>query len=186
MWLTRQSFSQIQHYHQEAVAKNKHEEAFNHDRDYICRIQTELEPFSSKSMPYFIEWWNFRINFGNSMAKNHSPGKQLCGSVQDSINNLTTGKSIKAIASRSTATATLASLDIVNWTRLLHEVHGNQFSLIDTLRLNFSKTSKEKKCWPDSFSKIEQSSGTTEISLPELTLIVENQWRYAEPFGRFV
>ena len=56
----------------------------------------------------FIEGWNFRINFGNSMVKNHSPGKQLCGSVQDSINNLTTGKYIKAIASRSTATATLA------------------------------------------------------------------------------
>ena len=124
----------------------KHEEASNHDRDYICRIQTALEPFSSKSMPYFIEWWNFRNNFGNSMAKNHTARKQLCGSVQNSTNNMTTGKSIKANASRSTSTATLALLDIVNWTRPYHNVHWNQLILVDTFRLNFSKTTKGKKC----------------------------------------
>ena len=63
-------------------------------------------------MSSFIEGWNFRINFGNSRAKNHTARKQLCGSVQNSTNNMTTGKSIKANASRSTATATLALLDI--------------------------------------------------------------------------
>ena len=56
-----------------------------------------------------------------------------------------TGKSITAIASHSTATATLESLDVVNWTRLFHEVHWNQLILVDTFRLNFSTTTKEKK-----------------------------------------
>ena len=126
----------------------KNEEASNHDRDYICCIQTALEPISSKSMPYFIEWWNFRINFGNSMAKNHTARKQLCGSVQNSTNNMTTGKSIEANASRSTSTATLALLDIVNWTRPNHNVHWNQLILVDTFRLNFSKNhwGKEMLC----------------------------------------
>ena len=144
MWFIQQSFSQKQHKHQMAVV-TKHEEAFNHDRDYICRIQTALEPFSSKSMSYFIERWNFRKNFGNSMANNHTARKQLCGSVQSSTNNMTTGKSIKANSSRSTSTATLALLDIVNWTRQYHNVHWNQLILVDTFRLNFSKTTKEKK-----------------------------------------
>ena len=186
MWLTKQSFSQIQHNHQEAVAKKNHEEAFNHDLDRICLIQTALEPFSSKSMPHFIEGWNFRITFGTSMAKNHTARKQLCGSVQNSTNNMTTGKSIKANASRSTATATLALLDIVNWTRSYHKVHWKQLILVDTFRLNFSKNHwGNKKVVPDSFSKIWQSSGTQEICLPELILVVHREWRYAEPFGRF-
>ena len=79
------------------------------------------------------------------MAKNHTARKQLCGSVQNSTNNITTGKSIKANASRSTATATLALLDIVNWTRSYHKVHRKQLILIDTIRLNFSKNHWGKK-----------------------------------------
>ena len=79
------------------------------------------------------------------MAKNHTARKQLCGSVQNSTNNMTTGKSIKANASRSTATATLALLDIVNWTRSYHKVHWKQLILVDTFRLNFSKNHWGKK-----------------------------------------
>ena len=82
------------------------------------------------------------------MAKNHTARKQLCGSVQNSTNNITTGKSIKANASRSTATATLALLDIVNWTGSYHKVHWKQLILVDTFRLNFSKNhwGKEMLC----------------------------------------
>ena len=112
-------------------------------------------------MPYFIQWWIIRINFGNSKAKNHTARKQLCGSVQNSTNNMTTGKSIEANASRSTSTATLALLDIVNWTRPYHKAHWNQLVLVDTFPLNFSKSQKKRNIVPDSFSKIEQSSGIT-------------------------
>ena len=78
IWFTQQSFTQKQRKHQKAVV-TKYQEAFNQDRDYICRIQTALEPFSSKSMSNFIEWWNFRINVGNSMAKNHSTRDSFAG-----------------------------------------------------------------------------------------------------------
>ena len=36
-----------------------------------------------------------------------------------------------------------------------------------------------------SISKNEQSPGTHEICLPELILVIDREWRYAEPFGRF-
>ena len=80
------------------------------------------------------------------MPKTHSPWKQLRASVQDSINNLTIGNSNQTIASRSTTTATLASLDIVNWTRLFLKVHWNQLILIESFRINFTKSTKEKNC----------------------------------------
>ena len=86
------------------------------------------------------------IYFRTSMAKNHTAGQQLCGSVQDSINNLTIGKSIKGIVSPSAATATLASLDVVNWKRPFHKVQWYQLILVESFPLNSSETTKEKTC----------------------------------------